>query len=191
MAAAIITSGTITSSSGIAGAEGIRTAFIENNQALTWLAEFLTGDEMIASACVIDACNLTEREYEIGQEWFWTWPHNATIHSALDIQRSRIAQLSPVYDRGGCTNEHHAPLSQDMIGFVASESDVIRHKLDVLCRFVLILCGVERQPPGEAALLLGISKHAVDVAYCAALDSLEVIRCQAILESGGWIDMTN
>jgi hypothetical protein len=93
--AAIITSGTITTSSAVARAEEIRTAFIENKQALTWLAEFLTGDEMIASACVIDACNLTEREYAIEQEWFWTWPRSATIHSALDIQRSRIAQLSP------------------------------------------------------------------------------------------------
>ena len=189
--AAIITSGTITTSSGIAGAEEIRTAFIENKQALTWLAEFLTGDEMIASACVIDACNLTEREYEIGQEWFWTWSRNATIHSALDIERSRIAQLSPVYDHGGCIHEHHAPLFQDMIGFVASESDTIRHKLDVLCRFVLILCGVEQRPPCEAARLLGISRHAVDVAYCAALDSLEIIWCQGILESGGGIGITN
>jgi hypothetical protein len=189
--AAIITNGTITTCSGIAGAEQVRTAFIENNQALTWLAEFLTGDETIASACVIDACNLTEREYGIGQEWFWTWPRNATIHSALDIERSRIAQLSPAYDGGFCIHEHHAPVSQDMIGFVASESDAIRRKLDVLCRFVLILCGVEQRPPCEAALLLGISKHAVDVAYCAALDWLEVIQCQALLESGGCIDMTN
>lgn len=188
--AATITNGTITTSSGIAGAEEIRTAFIENNQALTWLAEFLTGDEMIASACVIDACNLTQREYEIGQEWFWAWPRNATIHSALDIQRSRIAQLSPVYDDGFCIHDH-APLSQEMIGFVASESDIVRHKLDVLCRFVLILCGVEQRPPCEAALLLGISKHAVDVAYCAALDSLEVIRCQAFLEPGACIEMAN
>ena len=53
------------SSSGIAGAEEIRTAFIENNQALTWLAEFLTGDEMIAAACVIDACNLSTRRRQL------------------------------------------------------------------------------------------------------------------------------
>ena len=189
--AAITTTGTVTTSSGIASAEEIRTAFIENNQALTWLAEFLTGDEMIASACVIDACNLTEREYEIGEEWFRNWPRTATIHSALDIQRSRIARLSPVYDHGGCIHKHHAPLSQQMIGFVASESDVIRHKLDVLCRFVLILCGVEQRPSREAALLLGISKHAVDVAYCAALELLEIIRCQAILEAGGCVGMAN
>jgi hypothetical protein len=142
---------------------------IENNQALKWLAEFLTGDEMIASACVIDACNLTERAYEIGQERFWTCPCNANIHSALDIERSRIAQLFPVYDSGFCIHEH-APASQDMIGFAASDSDAIRHNLDVLCRFVLILCGVEQRPPCEAALLLRISKHAVDVACCATLD---------------------
>jgi hypothetical protein len=189
--AATITTGIVTTSSRIASAEEIRTAFIENNQALTWLAEFLTGDEMIASACLIDACTLAECEYEIGQEWFWISVRDATIHSALDIQRSRIAQLSRVYDYGSCTHQHHAPLSQYMIGFVASESDAIRHKLDGLCRFVLILCGVEQRPPEEAALLLGISKHAVDVAYCAALESLEIIRCQAILEAGGCVGMVN
>lgn len=64
--AAITTTETVTTSLRIASAEEIRTAFIENKQALTWLAEFLTGDEMIASACVIDACDLTQREYEIG-----------------------------------------------------------------------------------------------------------------------------
>ena len=181
---AATTSGTFTISSGLVSAEEIRTAFIENNQALTWLAEFLTNDETIASACVIDACSLTEREYERGQEWSRTWPRYATIHSALDIQRVRIAQLAPVYNRVDRIHGHHATLSQDMIGFMISESLDVRHQLDVLCRFVLILCGVEKSSSGEAALLLGISKNAVEAAYCAALESLEVIRCQAILESG-------
>ena len=189
--AATVTNGIITTSSAIASAEEIRTAFVENNQALTWLAEFLTGDEMIASACVIDACNLTQLEYAIGQEWFWTWPRNATIHSALDIQRSRIAQLSPVYERGDCINEHQAPLSQDLIGLVASESEAIQRQLDVFCRFVLMLCGVEQCQAGEAALLLGTSKHAVEVAYCVALERLEVIQCQTILESGGCVGAVN
>ena len=189
--AAITTTETVTTSLSIASAEEIRTAFIDNKQVLTWLAEFLTDDEMIASACVIDAFNLMEKEYEIGQESFGTWPRNATIHSALDIQRSRISQLSPVYESGGCIHEHHAPMSQDMMGFLVSESDVIRHKLDVLCRFVLILCGVEERSPCEASRLLGMSKHAVDVAYCGALNSLEVIWCQAVLESSGCMGMTN
>ena len=189
--AAITTSGTIPTSSAIASAEEIRTAFIENDQALTWLAEFLTGDKMIASACVIDACTLTEREYEIEEEWFWAWPRNATIQSALEMQRSRIAQLSSVYDRGGCMHGHHAPLSQDMIGFMASKSEAIRHQLDVFCRFVLILCGAEQRPSDETALLLGTSKHAVEVAYCAALELLEVIWCQAILEGDGCLGTIN
>jgi len=71
-----------------------------------------------------------------------------------------------------------------MIGFIISESLDVRHQLDVLCRFVLILCGVEQRSSGEAAVLLGISKQVVAAAYCAALESLEVIRCQSILESG-------
>ena len=179
--AATVTNGTITTSSAIASAEEILTAFIENNQALTWLAEFLTGDEMIASACVIDACTLAEGEYEMGQERSSGWLRDAIIHSALDFQRSRIAQLSPAHEGVNCFHEHHAPLSQEMIAFLANESEAIRLQLDVFCRFVLILHGVERRPAGEAALLLGTSKHAVEAAYCAALELLEVIRCQAIL----------
>jgi hypothetical protein len=182
--AATATSETFTPSSGVASAEEIRAVFTENKQALTWLAEFLTDDEMIASACVIDACSFMERDYEIGKEWFWAWPQYATIHSALDIQRVRIAQLSPAYNRGDCIHGHHAPLSQDMVGFVASESLTLRRQLDVLCRFVLILCGIEQRSSGEAAVLLGISNQAVAAAYCAALESLEVIRCQSILASG-------
>ena len=182
--ATIVSSGIVTSRSEIASAEEIRTAFAENNQALTWLAEFLTGDEMVASACVVDAGTLTEHDYKIGQEWYWTWPRNATIQSTLDVQRARIAQLSPVYERSACIHGEHAPLPQDMIEFVANESDVIRVQVDVLCRFVLILCGVERRTPDEAALLLGISKHTVEVSYCAALELLEVIWCEVLLEDG-------
>ena len=96
--AAIITSGAITTSSRIAGAKEILTAFIENNQALTWLAEFPTGDEMIASACVIDACNLAEREYEFGQEWFWTC---LLTRRSTPSSGSLDCRLSPAYDHGG------------------------------------------------------------------------------------------
>lgn len=90
-----------------------------------------------------------------------------------------------------CIHGHHAPLSQDMVGFVGSEFLAVRHQLDVLCRFVLILCGVEQRSSDGAALLLGISKRAVTAAYCAALDSLEVIWCHAILVSGSCIDIAN
>jgi DNA-directed RNA polymerase specialized sigma24 family protein len=70
---------------------------------------------------------------------------------------------------------------------VVRESDVIRLRLDSLCRFVLVLCGFEQRSTGEAALLLGISKHAVEAAYGSALESLEVIYCQAVLASCGCV----
>ena len=186
--AAITTSETIATSSGIAPAEEIRAAFTEHRRELTWLAEFLTDDELMASACVADARNLTDNnEDEICQECVRRWPREATIRSALDLKRTRIAELSSAYEDGAFVGQQHPLLSLDRIELVVRESDVIRLRLDSLCRFVLILCGVEQRSTGDAALLLGISKHAVEAAYSSALESLEVIYCQAVLESYGCV----
>jgi hypothetical protein len=38
---------------GIAAADETRTAFTQHKKELTWVAEFLTGDEVMASACVV------------------------------------------------------------------------------------------------------------------------------------------
>ena len=187
--AAITTSKTIANSSGIAPAEEIRAAFTEHRRELTWLAEFLTDDELMASACVADARNLTDNnEDEICQDCIGRWHREATILSALDLKQTRIAELSSVYESyeyDVFVGQQHPPLSLDRIDLVVRESDVIRLRLDSLCRFVLILCGVEQCSTGDAALLLGISKHAVEAAYSSALESLEVIYCQAVLESYG------
>jgi len=181
--AAITTSRSIAISSGIASAEEIQTVFDENRRQLMWLAEFLTGDEMMASACVLDACAASE--YQLGQDCFWTWTRDATILSTVDLFRVRIAQLASAYDRREYVDGQLAPLGSETIQFVVSHSDTIRRRLDVLCRVVLILCGVEQRPTGEAALLLGVSNHAVEAAYCAVLESLEIIDCDAILEEYG------
>ena len=186
--AATTTSETIATNSGIAGAEEIRAAFTEHRRELTWLAEFLTDDELMASACVADARNLTDNnEDEICQECVRRWPREATIRSALDLKRMRIAELSSAYEDGAFAGQQHPPLSLDSIELVVRESDVIRLRFDSLCRFVLILCGVEQRSTGDAALLLGISKHAVEAAYSRALEWLEVIYCQAVLESYGCV----
>jgi len=183
---AITTSGTIATRSGIAPAEEIRAAFTEHRRELTWLAEFLTDDDLMASACVGDARNLTDNiEDEICEECVRRWPREATIRSALDLKRTRIAELSSAYENGAFVGQQHPPLSLDRIDLVVRESDAIRLRLDSLCRFVLILCGVEQRSTGDAALLLGISKPAVEAAYSSALESLEVIYCQAVLESYG------
>lgn len=177
----------IAATSGIATAEEIRAAFSEHKQELTWLAEFLTGDELMASACVTDARDLTEsnNEDEICQERLQLWAREATVRSAVDFKRMRIAELSSTYEHGDFIGHHHLPLSPDRIELVVRESDTIRSRLDSLCRFVIILCGFERRSFGEAAQVLGISKCAVEAAYSSALDILEVIYCQAVVESYG------
>ncbi len=184
--AAITTSGRNATSSGIATAEEIRSAFVEHKQELTWLAEFLTNDELMASACIADAGDLSKssKEDEIDQECARSWPREATIRSAVDFKRMRIAELSCAYEGEAC-GQQHPPLSQDAIELVVRESEVLRLRLDSLCRFALILCGFEQHPAAEAARLLGISKRAVESAYGTALESLEIVHCQEVLESYG------
>ncbi len=189
--AAITTSGSIATGPRISREEAIRTPFAEHDQELTWLAEFLTGDETMASACVIDASALAQGESSKYQKWLWPWPREATIRSALDVQRVRIAQLSSVYDHCDCVYEEHAALPLEMLEFLVRESDVIRVRLDTICRFVLVLCGIGNRYSREVALLLGISEHAVKAAYCTALQSLDVIRSQAIVEAYGYAATCN
>lgn len=175
----------------MASAAEIRTAFTQHKQELTWLAEFLTGNEIMASACVIDARTRTENRNAVSEEWFWTWPRETTIRSALDLERVRIDQLASVYERRDRIYCQHASMSTGMAELLVIEFEAVQLRLDVLCRFVLMLCGVEERSVTETAQLLGISKRAVEGAYCAALDALEVIYSQAILESYGWTGTLN
>jgi len=173
--------------SGLATADDIRAAFTEHREELAWLAGFITGDEMLAAACLIDARKLAQNEGKVVQEWLWTSAREWTIRAALDVQRVRIAQLSSAYDQVTCIYEQHAapPLDIDTLEFLVRESDEIRLRLDSICRFVLVLRGIENRRSREVARLLGISEHAVESAYDAAIKSLDVIRSQAIVESYG------
>jgi len=189
--AAITTSGNIANSPGISSGEAIPTPFAEHHQELTWLAEFLTGDSVMASACLIDANTLTGGDHGRYQEWLWPWPLEATIRSALDVQRVRVAQLSLLYDRCDCVYGEQAGLPPEMLEFLVRESDLIGVRLDTICRFVLVLCGIASRSSREVALLLGISEHAVETAYSAALQSLDVIRSQALIESYGYAAACN
>lgn len=188
--AAITTSG-IANSPGTSSGEAIPTPFAERHQELTWLAEFLTGDTVMASACLIDANTLTGGENGKYQEWLWPCPREATIRSALDVQQVRIAQLSSLYDRCDCVYREHTGLPLEMLEFLVRESDLIRVRLDTICRFVLVLCGIASRSSREVALLLGISEHAVETAYSAALQSLDVIRSQALIEAYGYAAACN
>ena len=186
--AAITTNDAIASSSPIASTQDVRAAFREYTKELTWLAGFLTDDETMASACVAEVYDVTNsNDDEICYACVEAWPREATILSALELKWARIAELSSAYDREDETGQQHQPLSEENIGFVVQESDVIRRRLDSLCRFVLILCGVEQRSADEVAVLLGISKHVVGVAYSRVLQALEVVYCEELLDSCGCV----
>ncbi|MBZ5647702.1 MAG: hypothetical protein LAN37_10815 [Acidobacteriia bacterium] len=184
--AAITISRSIAASSEIASAAEIRAAFAEHKQELTWLAEFLSDDELMASACVTDARDLMENNNdEICQECLQMWTREATIRSVLDFKRMRIAELSSMYEHDDLVGQEHPPMSLQTMEFVVRESDNVRSRLDCLCRFVLVLCGFAQHSANQAALLLGISTHAVEAAYSSALESLEIIYCQVLVEAAG------
>src|SRR5208283_1366149 len=49
--------------------EYVGRVFSQHREELEWLANFLTGDETIAAACLVDACALAESENPGFQEW--------------------------------------------------------------------------------------------------------------------------
>jgi DNA-directed RNA polymerase specialized sigma24 family protein len=69
-------------------------------------------------------------------------------------------------------------LSSDWREILVEESSVVIAKLDVLCRAALVICGLEKRSASEAAALLGIDPAGVQGAYCAAIESLEVVSCE-------------
>lgn len=186
MAAATSSTAIHATASTVASTEEVRAAFTEHREELAWLAGFLTGDEGVAAACIIDARTLAENKGSVFQEWHWTSARDGAIRSALDIQRAQIERLSCVYDRYDCIHVEHRALPVEVLEFMVRESNSIRLRLDTICRFVLVLCGLENCRSRPVAQLLGISEHAVEAAYCAAIDSLDVMRSQAIVDSYGY-----
>jgi hypothetical protein len=161
-----------------AGIQSISRVFREYRDDLEWLANFLTGDEKIAAVCVIDACALAESRNLGLEDWSLERARLATMRSAVEIQRSRIAQLSQVYLRRSCIHGGHTALSQDSLELVMEESSVLVTRLDLLCRFALAICGIEKYSVEKAATFLGIDRTGLEGAYCAALQFLEVMGCE-------------
>jgi len=165
--------------------------FRQYREELEWLANFLTGDEKVAAACVVDACALAESENPGFQAWLLEWARLATIRSAVQIQQRRIAQLSSTYVQRRCTHRGHAALSSDWSEILVEESSVLIAKLDVLCRCALVICGLEKRSAHEAALLLGVDPISVEGAYCAAIKFLDVIGCEQLQQHNDFAAVCN
>jgi len=171
----------IESRSPSAGVNRFGEIFSHYRTELQWLAAFVTANETVAEACVIDACGLAESQQEPGN-LLVQWQRRATVRAAIEIQRVRIAQLSSTYNRQLCRHHSHAPLSQEAVDLVIDEGSRVMNALDALCRCVLVICGIEKRSIAEAASLLRVSNKIARAAYCSALEYLDVIRCERFRE---------
>jgi hypothetical protein len=168
----------ITSLTESAISENVGGVLNQHREELEWLANFLHGDEKIAEACVVDACALAESVSPRAHDCLLKWACLAMIQSAVQMQQQRITQLAAAYKQRGCIHGGHTALSPDCRDVLVEESSVLIARLDVLSRFVLVICGLEKRSAYEAAVLLGIDRISVEGAYCAASKCLEIISCQ-------------
>ncbi len=155
-----------------ATADDIRNVFGDYHNGLHWLAIFLIGDEELAEACVIDACSIARAQTPIFHEWLVQWAALATLRSALQRQNTRIAELAPEYENGEPVDVERPPLLAEHFRMLIRHSEDIHARLDVLCRFVLVMRGIAKESLDEVAAKLGISRGAVERAYCVAFDTL-------------------
>ena len=154
--------------------EDVRKIFADYRDALHWLAGFLVGAKL-APACIIDACNVAERQGPVFHEWLAHWAARATLRCALQMQGADIAKLAPTYERFERVDEKRSPLSPEDLQLLIEESDVLPARLDVLCRFVLVMHGIAKESCGEVAAQLGVSQNVVERAYCVAFDTLHLM----------------
>ena len=163
----------------------ISRAFSNHGMELTWLAEFLSDDSLIASVCVADARDLVGdiNNDEGGQKHSQWEPVAAVVLSVLDLKFGRIAELSSAYEHFDVFSPENPPLSVELMQLMVTESHLVQSQLDCLCRFVLVLCGLARYSATETALMLGVSTRAVEAAYARALETMEIMYCQAVLDS--------
>lgn len=163
-------------------AEEIRKVFRAHLEEVEWLALFLTANEELAGVCMVDACALAAAPNDVFVQWFGCWIRGYTIRSAVEMQQVRIAELASIYERRPCHHGEHAPLASDVLDLLYERPEEVGVRIDVFCRLALVLRGIEGYSPVESARILGVSPATVEAAYCAALQSLEVLTCEVLVE---------
>jgi len=152
----------------------IRETFGEYHNLLHWLNAFLLGDDNVSDDCVVDACTIADSQGPEFHEWLVHWAAHATINSVYDKQRERIAKLVPKYEHRELPEARSAALSPEHISVLLRSSKQVQTRLDLLCRFVLVLHGMGKLSYSEIATQLRISEDAVERAYATAYQTVEL-----------------
>ena len=164
--------------------EEVRTAFREHKEELEWLAVFFTASAELAEVCVVDAFALATAPSDVVAESLDRWTRCCTIRSAIEMQQSRISLLATVYERAPYAHGDYAPIAPVALDLLYERPEEVALRLDVLCRAALVLRGIEGYSSTDAALMLGVSRTAVEAAYCAALDFFDILNCEMFMDSG-------
>jgi len=157
-----------------ATADDIRKFFGDYHNTLHWLAFFLIGDKKLADACIVDACTVAQTQTPVFHEWLIHWAARATLRCALQRQHALVAELAAKYEKSERVHRERPPLSPKYFRMLVENSEDIRARLDVVCRFVLIMRGIAKDSHEGVAAQLGISQSAVARAYCVAFDTLDL-----------------
>ena len=168
-----------------ATADDIRKIFGDYHNALHWLAFFLIGDDKLADSCVVDACTIAQTQTPVFHEWLVHWAARATLRCALRSQHARITELAIEYEKGEAVPVERPPLLKNYFRSLIRNSEDIHNRLDVLCRFALIMRGIAKDSLGEVATQLGVSPRAVERAYCVAFDTIQLVRTGAASQQPG------
>ena len=91
-----------------------------------------------------------------------------------------MAELAAKYEKSEPVHRERPPLSPKYFRMLVENSEDIRARLDVLCRFVLVMHGIAKDPYEGVAAQLGISQIAIERAYCVAFDTLDLASDQEL-----------
>ena len=155
--------------------DDIRNVFGDYHNLLRWVAAFLIKDDEPPGACVIDACTIAEAQTAVFHEWLVHWGARATVARALQGQQAEIAELAHQYEQGDPVRRKYPPLSAEFFLLLVKNFEEIRDRLDVICRFVLVLRGIAMASYDQVTTQLGISRNAIERAYCIAFDTLDLV----------------
>jgi hypothetical protein len=122
----------------------MRRAFAgDRKEELRQLAAFLTGNKELAKTCMINACALAVTYNQVFLDWLDHWARRATIISAARLSQAQITQLGASYEQYSCPHSQHPLLTLEEIELLTTERDIVASRLDLLCRFALVMYGVE------------------------------------------------
>lgn len=153
---------------------------MQHQPELEWFAYFITGSEVIAEACVIDARGLSDSHNQVFEDWLLKWARYATIRSAIQAQRDRRMLYASAHGNPTCEHRAHATLEPATVEFVIENSEILIKRLHALSRVALVAHGIEKLSLVETAVLAGVSLNAVRAAYCAALQHVDVVLCEEL-----------